>query len=58
MPLIEYNFVKYTMRHGIPYVWLRVRSRCTRPNPHAITDHVTNVLIGCNDGHMKILEAF
>ena len=57
LPLIEYNFVKYTMRQGAPYVWLRVRSRCTDRTLHTIVDHMTNVLVSCDDGHIKLIDA-
>jgi hypothetical protein len=57
LPLVEYNFVKYTMRQGAPYVWLRVRSRCTDKTLHTVADYMTNVLVSCDDGHMKLIEA-
>jgi hypothetical protein len=57
LPLIEYVFVRYTMRAGTPYVWLRVRSRCTDAKLRTTIDRITNVLVACNDGHLKILEA-
>ena len=56
LPLIEYNFVKYTMRQGAPYVWLRVRSRCTDRTLQTIVDHMTNVLVSCDDGHTKLID--
>lgn len=57
LPLIEYNFVKYTMRQGAPYVWLRVRSRCTDRTLQTVVDHMTNVLVSCDDGHTKLIDA-
>ena len=56
LPLIEYNFVKYTMRQGVPYVWLRVRSRRMDAMLHTVVDHNTNVLVSCDDGHIKLIE--
>jgi hypothetical protein len=56
LPLIEYNFVKYTMRQGAPYVWLRVRSRCTDKTLQTVVDHMTNVLVSCDDGHTKLID--
>jgi len=56
LPLIEYNFVKYTMRQGAPYVWLRVRSRCVDRTLQTTVDHMTNVLVSCDDGHTKLID--
>lgn len=56
LPLIEYNFVKYTMRQGAPYVWLRVRSRCTDKTLQTVVDHMTNVLVSTDDGHTKLID--
>jgi len=56
LPLIEYNFVKYTMRQGSPYVWLRVRSRCTDRTLQTVVDHMTNVLVSTDDGHTKLID--
>lgn len=56
LPLIEYNFVKYTMRQGAPYVWLRVRSRRMDKTLHEVVDHNTNVLVSCDDGHIKLID--
>lgn len=57
LPLIEYNFVKYTMRQGAPYVWLKVRSRRLDRTLNSVVDHHTNVLISCDDGHIKVIDA-
>jgi len=57
LPLIEYNFVKYTMRQGVPYVWLKVRSRRMDRTLHTVVDHNTNVLISCDDGHIKLIDS-
>jgi hypothetical protein len=56
LPLVEYNFLRYTMRHGTPYVWLCVRSRTSDPILHTTKDQATNVLVGCYDGHIKYLD--
>ena len=57
LPLIEYSFVKYTMRQGVPYVWLRVRSRRTDHTLHEAVEYKSNVLVSCDDGHIKLVEA-
>jgi len=56
LPLIEYNFVKYTMRQGVPYIMLKVRSRSTDRIKQSIEDYYTQILVGCDDGHLKILD--
>jgi len=56
LPLVEYNFIRYTMRHSTPYVWLAVRSRTTDPILHTSRDLTSNVLVGCYDGHVKFLD--
>jgi hypothetical protein len=56
LPLIEYNFVKYTMRQGVPYVWLKVRSRTIDKTLRTAVDHMTNILVGCEDGNLKIVD--
>lgn len=57
LPLIEYSFVKYTMRQGAPYVWLRVRSRRADKTLQTVVDYKSNVLVSCDDGHIKLVEA-
>ena len=56
LPPIEYHFRKYTMRQGVPYVWLLVRSRCSDRINHTVVDHMTNILVGCYDRNIKILD--
>ncbi len=48
--------MKYTMRQGSPYVWLRVRSRCTDRTLQTVVDHMTNVLVSTDDGHTKLID--
>lgn len=57
LPLIEYSFVKYTMRQGVPYVWLRVRSRRADHTLQTVVDYKSNVLVSCDDGHIKLVDA-
>jgi len=56
LPLIEYSFVKYTMRQGVPYIMLKVRSRASDKIKSSIEEFFTQILVGCDDGHLKILD--
>ena len=56
LPLIEYNFERYTMRGGIPYMLFKIRSRYSDRIHSRIEEHFTEILVGCEDGKLTVLS--
>ena len=55
-PRIEYVFERYTMRLGTPYMAFRLHTRHSDLYKRTIEEHDTRILVGCEDGRLKVLD--